>query len=291
MSSNYNYNATGQATTQGLGTKRAYRFFQTEMYVGDTWKVTKELTLSYGVRWQLYTVPYEVHGDQSQQQFTFNQYFNAREAQSQASAEGATTLPFITYNLSGKANNAAPLYNPSYKDFAPRFAFSYNPSFSPKTVLNGSFAMVYDRTVINAVNFIQDQSSYLFQNSADTNYGGVGAAGALGPSNPRVGANLAYANPNTPPAITHPYTPNIDTTGGVTGVVGAPDGLDNNIFNTIVDPTLKDPYSLTFNLGLQRELPWHLILKASYVAVWVATCWDRPTHRNSSTSRTRLQVS
>lgn len=150
----------------------------------------------------------------------------------------------------------APLYTPSYKDFAPRFAFAYNPSFAPKSVINGSFALVYDRTVINAVNFIQDQSSYLFQNSASTPYGGAGAAAGLGAANPRIGTNLAYTNPNTAPVITKPLSPFIQ--GGV------PVGLADNQFNTIVDPTLKDPYSLTYNLGFQQEMPDHFILKVNY---------------------------
>jgi hypothetical protein len=258
VGSNYNYNAAGNTTPQGQGASRAYRYYQTEFYAGDTWKVTRDLTLSYGLRYQVYSVPYEVHGDQSQQNFTFNDYFNARQVQSASGISGASSVPFITYKLGGKANNAKPLYSPSYKDFAPRFAFAYHPSFAPKSVWNGSFALVFDRTVINAVNFIQDQSSYLFQNSASTQYGGTGAAGALGPNNPRIGNNLAFTNPNTAPVITKPLTPFVDSNG-------VPFGLADNQFNTIVDPNLKDPYSLSFNLGFQEELPSHFLFKLNYV--------------------------
>ena len=255
VGSNYNYSPTGTPNAQGNGTNRAYRYYQTELYVGDNWKIAKNLTLSYGLRYQLYTVPYEAHGEESIQNTTFNQYFAARETQSAASASGNAAVPFITYNLGGKANNAAPLYQPSYKDFAPRLAFAYNPAHG--TVVNGSFALVYDRTVINAVNFIQDQSSYLFQNSATSQYGGTGAAGALGTNDPRIGANLAFTNPNVAPTITKPYTPFVNG--------GSPVGLVNNEFNTIVDPTLRDPYALTFNVGIQQEMPDHFIMKLSYV--------------------------
>ncbi len=260
VGSSYNYDNAGNQTPQGNGTNRAYRYFQTELYAGDTWKATKNLTLSYGLRYQLYTVPYEAHGDQSGQTFTFNDYFGQRVAQGRIGAQGPTALPLISYNLGGKANNAAPLYKPSYKDFAPRFAFAYNPSFAPKSVFNGSFALVYDRTVINAVNFIQDQSSYLFQNSANTQYGGAGgggALGALGASNPRIGGNLAYANPNTAPLISRPLSPFVNTDG-------VPFGLAASQFNEIVDPTLRDPYSLTFNGGIQQEMPDHFILRINY---------------------------
>lgn len=269
VSSAYNYNATGTQTPQGQGAVRAYRFFQTELYVGDTWKVTPHLTLTYGLRYQLYSVPYEAHGQESIQNFTFNDYFNLRRAQSASGAQGPSSLPFFVYNLGGKANNAAPLYNPSYKDFGPRFAFAYNPAYSPKTVFNGSFAMVYDRTVINAVNFIQDQSSYLFQNSAARQYGGTGAAGALGAGNPRVGSGLSFTNPNAAPTITRPFAPYVNNAQGTDpndpfGVPNSPFGLATNQFNTIVDPTLRDPYSLTFNAGVQQEFPGHFILNLNY---------------------------
>lgn len=256
VGSNYNYNNAGNATPQGQGTIRGYRYYQTELYVGDTWKINRQFTLDYGLRYQLYSVPYEVHGDQSTQNQLFDTYFNARRTQSASGLSGPATVPLITYNLGGKANSAAPLYNPSYKDFAPRFGFAYNPAYLPKTVVNGSFSLVFDRTVINAVNFIQDQSSYLFQNSANTLFGGVGATGALGTGNPRIGANLAFNNPNTPPVITRPLTPFTDASG--------PYGLADSQFNTIVDPTLRDPYSMLFTAGVQQELPGRLLLKINY---------------------------
>ncbi len=65
ISTNFNYNNAGAALPAGSGGPRAYRFFETEVYFGDTWKVTKKLTLSYGLRYQLYSVPYEAKGDES----------------------------------------------------------------------------------------------------------------------------------------------------------------------------------------------------------------------------------
>jgi hypothetical protein len=258
VGSSYNYNAAGSTTPQGQGAIRAYRYFQTELYAGDTWKVGRKLSVSYGLRYQLYTVPYEAHGAESIQNLTFNDYFAARQQQSAAGQSGPTSVPLITYNLGGKANNAAPLYKPSYKDFAPRVGFAY--SATPKMVINGSFAMVYDRTVINAINFIQDQSSYLFQNSANTQYGGTSAAATLGATNPRVGGsdgNITFVNPNVAPKITRPYSPFVDSTG-------EPFGLATSEFNTVVDPTLRDPYSLQFTAGIQQELPAHFLIKVTY---------------------------
>lgn len=253
VSTNYNYNNNGVAYANGTGENRAYRYFQSEFYIGDTWKATPALTLSYGLRYQVYSVPYEVHGAQSIQNETFDSYFAARIAQTAAGDTSANGVPLITYNLGGKANNAAPLYNPSYKDIAPRFGFSFNPQSARRLVLRGGVGMSFDRTVINAINFVQDQSSYLFQNSITTNYGVGGSQVGLA-NDPRIGSGLGFTNPNTAPVITRPYTPYSDLSG-----------VYNNQFNYIVDPKLKTPYAITASLGMQLELPSRFILKADYV--------------------------
>jgi hypothetical protein len=260
ISSNFDYNKSGQETPQGAGGPRAYRYFETEAYFGDTWKVNKQLTLTYGLRYQVYSVPYEVHGEESvselvglgQRQSGFNQYFNDRL---EANATGSVTpvLPYFQEILGGKANNGPSSYAPSYKDFAPRLAFSYNPSFAPKTVFNGSAAIVYDRSVINAINFLQDQLSFLFYNSATNELGSL--------SNPaeRLGANLSYAstlNP-TPSPILPPYIPY------VSGGVGY--GLAQGQEGFVIDPNLRDPYSISLNAGIQQELPFHMVLRVNYV--------------------------
>jgi hypothetical protein len=260
ISANFDYTKSGAAVPGGTGGPRAYRYFETEAYFGDTWKVNKELTLSYGVRYQVYSVPYEVHGEESvselvglgQRQSGFDQYFNDRL---EANATGSVTpvLPLFQEILGGKANNGPSSYAPSYKDFAPRFAFAYNPSFAKKTVFNGSAAIVYDRAIINAINFLQDQLSFLFYNSATNELGNLSDPGQ------RLGANLTYAstlNP-TPSPITPPYIPY------VSGGVGY--GLAEGQEGFVIDPHLRDPYSISLNAGIQQELPFHMILHANYV--------------------------
>lgn len=257
IASNYNYDKTGKVLAQGTGAVRAYRFFETELYAGDSWKVNRSLTFTYGLRYQLYSVPYETHGSESIQNTTFDAYFAARQKQSAAGVSGDGTVPFITYKLGGKANNADPIYSPSYKDIAPRFSFAYNPRWFQNLVINGGAGLVYDRTVINAVNFIQDQSSYLFQNNATRSYGISTSASDSLAADPRLGTNNAIPAPPAAPAISSPFTPYVSG--------GSPFGLAANAFNTIVDPKLKDPYSIALNFGVQQQLPADFVLKISYV--------------------------
>jgi hypothetical protein len=256
ISSNYNYDNKGNVLPQGSGETRRYRYFQTELYFGDTWKVNSALTLSYGIRYQLYSVPYETGGNESVQNTSFDKYFAARQTQSAAGISGNNAVPFISYTLGGKANHGPNFYSPNYKDFAPRFSFAYNPSSSRGTVFNGGAGIIYDRTVINAVNFIQDQYSYLFQNSTNIQYGSSDANQSL-LTDPRLGANNSFPTPPTAPAISHPDTPYVSD--------GVPFGLANQSINTAIDSNLKDPYSIAFNAGIQQELPSHLILKINYV--------------------------
>jgi hypothetical protein len=284
ISSNYNYAVGGAALAQGGGGPRAYRYFQTEAYAGDTWKITPKLSVSYGVRYQLYTVPYEAHGQESIEQTnstdhnhtTLDAYVKARLAQQNAGNTTNAGLPIYSVILGGKANNAQPLYNPSYKDFAPRFGFAYHAA--PRTVINGSAGLVYDRTVINAINFLQDQISYLFSNTQVNNFGGATVDGSLASTNaatggiPRISGTIASTTAafNTslipaPAALAVPYTPYLDdANGSLNGTPNTLYGLASGETNFIISPNLKDPYSIAFNAGIEQQFNDHLLLKLSY---------------------------
>ncbi len=264
VSANYNYDNAGKALPFGTGAIRRYRYYQTEAYFGDSWKVNPSLTLTYGVRYQYYSVPFEAAGAQSEQNLGFDEYFKARQAQSAANASGTTTLPFFVYGLGGKANKGPDVYAPNYKDFAPRFAFSYNPASFRKLVVRGGAGLVYDRTVINAVNFIQDQSSYIFQQTGVVRpYGISGDATNSLLNDPRIGSNfgtnfnLGAAIAAPAPTIANPFTPNVTN--------GVPNGLAVGRGQNAIDTHLKDPYNITYNLGIQHELPAGFIMQINYV--------------------------
>jgi hypothetical protein len=266
ISTNFNYNNAGAALPAGSGGPRAYRFYQTEAYFGDTWKVTKKLTLSYGVRYQLYTVPYETHGDESVPTMSpwnsldLDTFIKDRQAQSAAGNKSNSGLPLYSYILGGKANHAPNPYDMSKKDFAPRLAFAYTPFNSQKTVINGGAGIVYDRTVINAIDFLQDQISYLFSNTNTNQFGSGGGAVASLAADTRLGSGLSYPsalNP-LPSPIASPFTPYVD--GG-----GTPNGLAAGQTGFVISPNLKDPYSIALNFGVQQDLPGHMVLKVNYV--------------------------
>lgn len=266
----YNYNSDGSLVPEGAGATRHYRYNETEVYFGDTWKATPSLTLSYGLRYQFYSVPYETDGIESIQEdpsgkpFSFDSYFDARLQQS---AAGSFDVPLIHYVLGGKANHGAPgYYQPSYKDFAPRLAFSYNPSFDRKTVFNGSIGIVYDHTIVSAVQNFQDHSSYLFQSATNEGFGTqTDVAGSLR-SGPRFQSITSIPDALPPAPFSSSTTPYVDDSNGdISGVPNYPYGLSNGqSFNTAIDPNLKTPYSIMLNFGFQHDMGSGFILKMNY---------------------------
>ncbi len=274
VDTSYNYNAQLQALAQGSGHTRQYRYYETETYLQDSWKTAPNLTLTYGLRYQYYGVPYEVHGLESTPNVGFDQVIDPRLAAGQAGGSGAdnfSVAPVVAYGLSGKANHGPGLYHPDWHDFAPKVSFSYSPSSKDgflgtllgdrKTVIRGGAGIIFDHPVTNALNFLQDQYAYIFQNSTAVNYGfGESATQAL-TNDPRftpVGT-LPAGSVAPAPTVTLPYAP-FTTNGVPTGeLTGA------GLFNYAIDPHLKVPYSEMISFGVQRELPGNFLVEATYI--------------------------
>ena len=277
----FNYTASGSVVPQGTGLQTKFRYYETEIYFGDTWKATPSLTITYGLRYQNYTVPYEVNGIESVQSEGFWDYMHARIAQSGAGVGGnaslpgsgaaAGTVPYITYSLGGKANNGPAYFSPSNLNFAPRVAFAWTPYEDHKFVISGGGGIVYDQTVINAILSEQSRFSYLFQSSGTKNFGVAGdsvhsAAYYSLLQNPRFTALNAPPSLPSAPAITKPYSPFIGPADpNCDGAVG-PCGLANGgAFNVSVDRHLPTPYNIVYNLGIQQEFKGGFIFKLGYV--------------------------
>jgi hypothetical protein len=255
VNSTFNYDTSGNALPQPSGSQRTYQYYQTQVYFSDAWKVTPHLTLKYGLSYQYYSVPYEIHGlETAQTAFTFDKYIAARVAQSQSGNVNPDALPFLTYSLGGPKNNGPGLYQPDHKNFAPNVAFAWNPSFDSSTVFSGGIGTVYDRTIVNAVQYQQDQYNYLFQQSTANNYGsGADPVGSLA-NDPRYGSVPGVTPPSTPKP---PFTPYVDASG--------PYGLPTGQFNQMIDPKLKTPYSIMANFGIQHQFSGSTLLKVSWV--------------------------
>jgi hypothetical protein len=261
IQSDYNYNASGAALAQLTGDQRYYRYYQTQLYAQDSWKVTPSLTITYGLTYQYFSVPYETRGLESVEPLSFDQYMQARVEQSDLSQTGPGAVPLIAYYLGGKANGngALPLYKPEWRNLSPHVGFIWNPGFDKKTVINAGAGIVYDRTVINSIQHLQDAYSYLFQQTKTVPSGISGDPYDSILSDPRLDKNNSISTVTlTPPATPRPpYQP--FTSGGV------PFGLQSGgAFNETIDPTLQTPYSITYNFGVQHQFAGDMVLKVNY---------------------------
>src|SRR6185312_13839918 len=198
---------------------RNYRYYETEVYFQDTWRMRDDFTLTYGLRYQYYSVPYETNGLEGIPNLGIAAFFNPSAAQGPVG--DLTPLPLVSYDYGGKVNHARGLYEPDWKDFAPRLAFAYNPKAQGgflghmfgdrKTVIRDGAGLIFDHPVVAAVNFIQDQASYLFQNASTTNFGDASAGPKASLQNDPRFTDINAIPAITPPLpITRPFQPFVD---------------------------------------------------------------------------------
>lgn len=96
----------------------------------DTWKVRPDLTLTYGLRWDYYTVPYETNG------LVTNIFQNP---------SGPGPFTFVPVG----PGTGHQLYNNYYRDFQPRFGFAWDPFKDGKTSVRGGIGAFTDRVFGN----------------------------------------------------------------------------------------------------------------------------------------------
>lgn len=193
----------------------------------DDWRVRSNLTLNLGARYEISTTPFNPIIDQ----------VNAREA-------NASTAIFDTsFPLSTRTATKLPL---DKNNFAPRIGFAYSPEWHAlgdrftggRTVLRGGFGIAYDPSFFNIV------------------LNTVTAA-------PYAAAGIFRQTPGGAGSVVFPFLPS--TTAQLNTTPGT-NGGDPRLFNqTRVDPNFHNPYTMSFNFGIQQELFKNNVLEVRYV--------------------------
>jgi len=249
----FNYkitNATsGAALAEGAFIDRHFKANEFEWYVQDAWRVTPNLTLTFGLRHTLLQTPYETKGQMVTPTIDTDTWYKQREIQAQV---GQIYEPELAFAPAGPVYNKGGFWPMQKFNYAPRFAVAYSPD--TKTSIRAGAGIYYDHFGEALVN-TYDQEGSFGMSSAVSNPAGtfsMEGGGSRAPS-PRFmdrhtlpAISLGAPAPST---ITYPYT-------------YVP---DNFSIQWGLDSKIQTPYSEAFNLSLQRELPKGFSIEADYV--------------------------
>ncbi len=268
----YNFNRQSNVLPQGTPISRRFAENGLELYAQDVWKVKPSLTLTLGLRYSLFSPPWETNGLEATTTEPLSNWFNTR-GQNMTQGVGSYADAPLTFDWSGPANGGKPgYYNYDYHDFGPRVALAWSPSADSgflKSLFGGAgrssiragFGIVYDRLGESIVDTFDQSGGSFGLLDVLTN-----SAGIVDPaSSPRI-TNMnviptqdTQGNPlfaPVPPALPSPF-PNIFSSNNL-----SPYGFAIAWGN---DNHLKSPYSETIDLSFSRELSNGFSIEAAYV--------------------------
>jgi len=201
-------------------------------YGQDAWKLTRRLTLSYGLRYEYNSPLIDPHGE-------ILGFFPGKQ-----SSVFPAAPPDILYPGDPGTPNKALTY-PDRNNFAPRFGFAWDVLGNAKFVMRGGFGIFYD---------IED-------GALNEQFGGEPPFGFIASINPSSYTGLGGVD-----TIGDPFTP----FGAVNEFPSAGKPLQFGVdplvsFAYVVDPHFRTPYSENFNYGFQYQLPKDTMVEAYYV--------------------------
>jgi hypothetical protein len=258
-SGNFNFGRDGTVLPVGEGVARTFATQEYDWYGQDIWKVTPNLTLTYGLRYSLSRPVYESTGLQVKPTTSLSDYFDARVA---GAAVGQPVNTPITVDLAGPANGRPGYYDWDKNNFQPRFAVAWSPNFNNgflssllgkdgKSVFRGGFAVIHDHIGQQlAVQF--DLNSTLGFSSSQT-----------------IAANTYNVTNRLAPRFTGfgqdiRSLPGIDVPSSLTFPLVTPSDEAQRIESSL-DDGIRTPVNYSWNLSYSREFKGGLTFEASYV--------------------------
>jgi hypothetical protein len=249
----FHYLINGQTIPFGNPYGTAFVNHEYEGYAQDAFKWKRNFTITYGLRYSLYGVPYEKNGQQVVPQTPLSNYF-AQRVWAQENGVPNSSLPdsLITYQIGGPVNHGPGYYPADPTLFAPRLALAYSPDadsllakiFGQGSVWRAGSGIVYDHYgAALSEAFSQSGSPGLASTVAqpvNTNF--TSTFRYNGTSLPSLAAPAAFTFPYTPPTII----------GGFDTFTG-------------IQSNLKAPYEYVMNATYARPLPKHLSIELGYI--------------------------
>ncbi len=300
----YNYFGTGVNTTgfsdlypdyllglpdeyqQGAAQVENVRDTSVYLFAQDSWKLRPNLTLNYGLRWELDTpltdIGHHVQTFRPGQNTTtypckLSAYSIAYFANLGTPVTDCNSAGVVPTGLVVPGDKGVPpgLTQTYYKAFAPRIGLAWSPGTSGKTSIRAGWGMFYNPI----------EQLVLEQFSAEPPFGGSTAIFSTFFNTPYYAqANFQFPNPYNPAA------------GALTGILDPKPGQaqDWSLFRPILlfgefQPHMRTQYSDQYNFTIQRELAKNLVFQLGYVGSQGHRLLGT-TDLNRSTPRTCLDI-
>jgi len=233
---------------QGSGSIIASRGFEYYAYGQDQWQARPNLTITYGVGYDL-EKPWK------------NAYGMGHIMGAFRAGQQSTIFPFMPPGFVYPGDTGINSYggmNPHYDEFAPRIGFAWSPRNNRNWSIHGGIGLYYNRTEEELA--LQTLGNAPF---ALTSTGATTSCGSPAFATPFVGVANGISTCSVPNPF--PYSP------PKPGAASLPNGLSPSVFYPIgfgfntEDPKFTAPRSTNFNLTVERQLSKSTILSLAYV--------------------------
>jgi hypothetical protein len=272
-SANFLYNLDGTLQAAGTPSVRHFATQGYEGYIQDNWKIRPNLTLTGGLRYNLWRPVYETQGFEVQPTTTMDEIFKRRVA---AMNSGTNDVTPIVINKSGPVNGGKPMYDWDKNNFLPRVGIAWSPKGDnfitrlmggEKSVLRGGLSMLPDYFGESVATFFERYNTLGFASATTipVNTFNVGCGHYV-----VVGNALTSCTPALGPLFTS-FTQNVRTLPGVplpknlTFPLQQTEQAFPTRIESSLDSKLTTPKNYAVSLTYEREMPKSGKFQVSYV--------------------------
>jgi hypothetical protein len=230
---------------QGSGQIERVRNTGLYLFAQDSWKIKPNITLNYGLRWELNTPLADItHHVQTFRPGQVSTVYPCANTAATGGATDCTSQNTIGMVFPGDAGIPPGMTQTYYKAFAPRIGIAWSPGNSGKTSIRTGFGLFYNPI----------EQLVLEQFGAEPPFGGSTILSETQFNQPF----LSQSGSSTP----NPYN------GVITPKPGTPQDWAN--FEPILlfgdfQPHMRTQYSAQYNFSIQRELSRDMKLEIGYV--------------------------